>query len=96
MGFAAGCFIFARRDAFESVGGFDEDYFASEEIHLSRALKRKGDFRIISGFVTTSGRKARMFSGREILFQLLRFARGGPAALKRREGLEFWYGGERE
>ena len=29
-GWAAGCFIFVERDAFERAGGFDERYFASE------------------------------------------------------------------
>src|SRR5512142_267294 len=29
---AAGCFVFCTRAAFEAAGGFDERYFASEEI----------------------------------------------------------------
>src|SRR5262249_27693838 len=41
---AAGCFVFARKDVFDRVGGFDERYFASEEIHFSRAVKKHGRF----------------------------------------------------
>jgi glycosyltransferase involved in cell wall biosynthesis len=93
---AAGCFLFARRDVFEAVGGFDEQYYASEEIHLSRALKAKGRFVIVAEAVLTSGRKARLFSGRQILRQMIILAGGGRAALKRRDGLGFWYDGRRE
>jgi glycosyltransferase involved in cell wall biosynthesis len=93
---AAGCFLFARREAFEAVGGFNEAYYASEEIHLSRALKAKGRFVIVSEPVITSGRKARLFSGRQILSLMAKLARGGRAALKRREGLGFWYDEQRE
>src|SRR6185436_3965835 len=55
---APGCFIFAERTAFERAGGFDERYFASEEIHLSRALKRLGPFVLLREPVVTSARKA--------------------------------------
>lgn len=93
---AAGCFLFARRDAFEAVGGFNEEYYASEEIHLSRALKAKGRFVIVCETVITSGRKARLFSGRQLLRQMAILAGGGRTALKRRENLGFWYDGQRE
>jgi glycosyltransferase involved in cell wall biosynthesis len=93
---AAGCFLFARRDVFDAIGGFDEEYYASEEIHLSRALKAKGQFVIVHEAVITSGRKARLFSGRQILRQMIILASGGRAALKRRDGLGFWYDGQRE
>lgn len=96
MRLAAGCFLFARRDAFEAVGGFDEEYYASEEIHLSRALKAKGRFVIVSEAVITSGRKVRLFSGRQLFMQMAILASGGRSALKRREGLDFWYDGKRE
>lgn len=39
---AAGSFIYCLRDAFESVGGFSEAVYASEEIWFSRNLKKLG------------------------------------------------------
>jgi glycosyltransferase involved in cell wall biosynthesis len=93
---AAGCFIFARRDAFEKVGGFDERYYASEEIHLSQALKRCGKFVIVKSHVISSGRKLRMHSIGQILRLFGRLAWSGRRGLQKREGLEFWYDGRRE
>lgn len=37
---AAGCFIYCRRDDFETCGGFSEKVYATEEIWFSRNLKR--------------------------------------------------------
>ncbi|HTM27200.1 MAG TPA: glycosyltransferase [Vicinamibacterales bacterium] len=91
---AAGCFFFVRRDIFERVGGFDERYFASEEIHLSRAVKKHGRFVILRGKVITSGRKGRLFGGRAIFVQFA--AALWPSTLKRRERLGLWYDGQRE
>lgn len=88
-GWAAGCFFFARRAPFERVGGFDERYFASEEIHLSRALKRLGRFVILPHAVLTSARKAEVYTMRHSLWLMLRIL--WPGSLKRREGLDFWY-----
>ena len=70
-GWAAGCFMFVRTDVFRRVGGFDERYFASEEIHLSRALKKHGRLVILRDKVITSGRKGRLFTGREVLSQFV-------------------------
>jgi glycosyltransferase involved in cell wall biosynthesis len=91
---ASGCFLFASREAFTNVGGFDESLFASEEIALSRALKRCGEFVILPAFVETSGRKARTYSGREILQISLRLTLR-PWLLKRRSALDLWYGPRR-
>ena len=88
-GWAAGCFFFAWREPFERVGGFDERYFASEEIHLSRALKRLGRFMILPHAVLTSARKAEVYTMRHSLWLMLRML--WPGSLKRREGLDFWY-----
>jgi len=93
---AAGCFLFCTREAFNAAGGFDETLFAAEEAVLSRALGRQGRFVILNEYVTTSGRKLRTHSGREILGGLLRLAVTGRKAVHRREGLEIWYGERRK
>lgn len=87
---AAGCYVFATREAFERAGGFDERFFASEEIHLSRALKRIGRFVIIPAPVTTSGRKADAYSLRHTLWMTAALV-VRPGSLKRRDRLEYWY-----
>jgi len=95
LGLAAGCFLFCTRKAFDAVGGFDERLFAAEEAVLSRALRRQGPFVLLRAAVTTSGRKLRVHSGREVLGTLLRLAFTGPRAVRRRDGLELWYGERR-
>lgn len=96
LGLAAGCFLFTRRKPFEAVGGFDEAYYASEEVHLSRALRREGRFVIVAQPVLTSGRKFRTFSAWGILKLPLRFLVQGFAVVKKREGLDLWYDAPRE
>ena len=95
-GFAGGCFLFARRSAFAAAGGFDERYFASEEIHLKLALAKLGRFAVVPAAVITSGRKLRIFTAGQILRQVLRLALRGLPGVRRRDGLEFWYNGRRE
>ncbi len=91
---AAGCFIFVRADVFRLVGGFDEQYFASEEIHLSRAVKKHGRFVMLRAAVVTSGRKGRMFTAWQMFWQFAGALR--PSNLKRRDRLGLWYDGQRE
>ncbi len=65
---AAGCFIYCRREGFEAVGGFSEAVYASEEIWLSRGLRRWGRsqgqaYCIITDYPAhSSGRKLEWFS----------------------------------
>jgi glycosyltransferase involved in cell wall biosynthesis len=93
---APGCFVFVRRDAFEAVGGFDERYFATEEIVLSRALKKLGRMVIVTPAVVTSGRKTRLYSLSAFSRLLWRYARDGRKFVQRRENLDLWYKSGRE
>ena len=67
-GLAAGSFVFALREAFDDVGGFSEQIYASEEIWFSRAVKRWGrkrglGFEVLTDHpVVTSPRKAEWYS----------------------------------
>jgi glycosyltransferase involved in cell wall biosynthesis len=90
-----GCSLFCTRDAFRAVGGFDEEYYAAEEMAFIAALKRRGRFVIPRACVTTSGRKVRTLPARDVLALLLRVAFGGPYSFRSREGLEVWYGPRR-
>lgn len=92
---AAGCFLFCRRDAFSTVGGFDQSYYCAEEIVLSRALGRRGRFVVLRQSVTTSARKLRTHTTRELLSSMFRIAIRGTPAMQRREGLDLWYGNRR-
>ena len=92
---ASGCFLFCTREAFRSVGGFDEALFGAEEAALSRALGARGRFVVLRESVLTSGRKLRAYSGREVLLLLAKLAVRGASAVRRREGLEIWYGERR-
>lgn len=89
---AAGCFLFCTRIAFEAAGGFDERYYASEEIGFSRALKRLGRFTIVRNAVSSSSRKLAGRTPGSLAWMLVRLAAAGPAGLRRRTGATaFWY-----
>lgn len=66
-GWAAGCFMFCRRDLFEHFGGFNEEYFAAEELFFSRSVKAHGRFKIVRHPVVTSARKFHSYSTAELL-----------------------------
>jgi hypothetical protein len=87
-----GCALFCTHAAFQAVGGFNEAYFAAEELAFTATLKRRGRFVVPRACVTTSGRKLRTLPTREALVLLVRLALGGPDRFRRREGLDVWYG----
>jgi glycosyltransferase involved in cell wall biosynthesis len=93
---SGGCFLFCARRAFDAVGGFNEGMFGAEELAMGRALGRQGRFVILRESVVTSGRKLRAYSGWEILATFTRLAARGRGAVRRREGMELWYGPRRE
>ena len=92
---ASGCFVFCKREVFEEVGGFDEKLFATEEIALSRAIKKRGRFVVLREQVFTSARKVRSHSPRELLAVIGLPLRKGRKAFQTREGLDVWYGARR-
>jgi glycosyltransferase involved in cell wall biosynthesis len=92
VGLAGGCFIFCTREAFEASGGWDETLYASEEIIMSRAIKRSGRFVFVRTPVLTSGRKLRTHSGWLFLRLAWDAARTRGRVTRGREGLEMWYG----
>jgi glycosyltransferase involved in cell wall biosynthesis len=89
---ASGCFLFCTREGFAASRGFDETLFGAEEAAMSRALRRQGRFVILPESVTTSGRKLRAYSGREVLGILLGLVFRG---VRKRDDLAVWYGERR-
>jgi glycosyltransferase involved in cell wall biosynthesis len=96
MNLGAGAFLFTTRANFFTVGGFDEKYFAGEEIYFTLALRKLGRFILLHPPAMTSGRKLRLYSAGKILSRLVAIAFSGPGAFTSRQKLDLWYGGERE
>lgn len=92
----AGAFLFTTRANFDKAGGFDQRYFAGEEVFFTQALKRLGRFELLREPVRTSGRKLRMHSAWTVLIGTALLIVAGPRALVTRAKLDFWYDGKRE
>ncbi len=93
---AAGSFLFCDARVFREIGGFSETLYAAEELDLSRRLKRRGRFVILSRHpLATSDRKARLYAWHEHAWFLMRFFVLGPRVLRRREDCSIWYDGRR-
>ena len=88
---AAGCFVYCTREAFEKAGGFDETYFAGEEIFFSQALKRHGRFVTLRSHVISSSRKLEHHSFGNVVWLMVKLGAGGMGALKKRASTAFWY-----
>ncbi|HUP97080.1 MAG TPA: glycosyltransferase [Usitatibacter sp.] len=95
MHYAAGCYVFCRREDFEAIGGFDERHFAAEEIVLSRALKRRGRMEIVRETVLTSARKFANRSYGETVWLHVKLLAQGMRGVRRRDATQFWYDGKR-
>ena len=96
LNLGAGAFLFTTRRNFEATGGFDEQYFAGEEVYFSLALRKLGRFKVLREPVLTSGRKLRMYSAKEVLGTLFIMIFGGPRMARSRARLHLWYDGKRE
>jgi glycosyltransferase involved in cell wall biosynthesis len=94
--FAAGSFIFCRKEIFEQIGGFSEKLYAGEEILFSQRFKQECKknglkFLIIEDYpVVTSSRKLVWYTSLQILifiFIPIIF----PWSLRIRSLCTFWY-----
>lgn len=95
-GWAAGCFMYCVREAFERSGGFDETLYGAEEIYFSKAMQKQGPFVILRECVDTSSRKMRMYPISAFLGILFKLLLGGTSAVKKRKNMSMWYDGRRE
>lgn len=93
---AAGSFLFCNARVFREIGGFSETLYAAEELDLSRRLKRRGRFVVLSRHpLATSDRKARLYAWHEHARFFGKFALLGARILKSREECSIWYDGRR-
>jgi glycosyltransferase involved in cell wall biosynthesis len=96
LNLGAGAFLFTTRPNFDVVGGFDEQYFAGEEVYFSLELKKLGGFKVLREPVVTSARKLRMYPAKDFLRKFFGVIFRGPQGVRSREKLSLWYDGKRE
>jgi glycosyltransferase involved in cell wall biosynthesis len=98
---AAGSFIFCEAAAFREAGGFSEELYASEEVDLSRRLKRiaRRDRRTIEILhrhpLLTSDRKLALYGWRRLSWFVLKTIVSGGRTLRNRKDCFAWYDGQR-
>jgi hypothetical protein len=98
---AAGSFIFCDAQVFRDIGGFNLELFATEELDLSRRLKKLARARgkrlviLTSHPLTTSARKVHLYTVREHLAFLLRTVVRFGKPLKSAQECFTWYDGRR-
>jgi glycosyltransferase involved in cell wall biosynthesis len=98
---AAGSFIFCRRDVFSSLGGFSEELYASEELELSQRLKHSArelglSFTILHRHpLVTSDRKMHLYGWGELLGVFGRVLLRPHKSLRNAADCRPWYDGRR-
>ena len=101
MRWFAGSFIFCETKSFREIGGFSSEFFAGEEIDLSKRLKRlakatgKKIVILHRHPLTTSARKIHLYSTLEKIRFLKNSFRHGRNAFKSRDQCHPWYDGRR-
>lgn len=97
----AGAFIFVDANVFHAIDGFDERLFASEEIDLSKRLKKfartdgRGIRILTDAPLLTSGRKVRLYTHSELLRFIMRAVFRPKATVTNKEACHPWYDGRR-
>jgi glycosyltransferase involved in cell wall biosynthesis len=98
---AAGSFIFCQAEAFRKIGGFNLELFASEELDLSKRLKKlaraSGKKMVILHRhpLQTSARKVRLYSRGELARFLKNAILRPRKTITSREACSPWYDGRR-
>lgn len=98
---AAGSFIFCETATFRALGGFNENFYASEEIDFFRRLNlqariaRKKIIILHRTPLVTSARKLHLYSPWEHVRLLVRTLVRPRATLQSREECHIWYDGRR-
>jgi glycosyltransferase involved in cell wall biosynthesis len=98
---AAGSFIFCKASAFGALNGFSPDLFASEEIDLSRRLKKlaraEGKRMLILHRhpIITSARKLHLYSSGDHLRFLAKALFWPRRTVRNRDACPTWYNGRR-
>lgn len=92
---AAGSYLYCERQAWSAVGGFDEQFYVSEEIDFSIKLKQwarsqKKEFKVITQSpITTSSRKLKWYTPWQVIRQAFLLLR--PGAMLEKKNCSFWY-----
>jgi glycosyltransferase involved in cell wall biosynthesis len=96
LNLGAGAFLFTTRRNFDTIGGFDEEYFVGEEVFFSLAIRKLGRFKVLREPILTSGRKLRMYPAKQFLREFFGVVVAGPRGARSRARLRLWYDGKRE
>jgi glycosyltransferase involved in cell wall biosynthesis len=101
MRWMAGSFIFCHAAAFNQLGGFNLEFYVSEEIDFSRRLKRwarpmrKSIVILYRHPLLTSARKLHLYSRRDMLRVLTHALWRHGQTFKERDACKPWYDGRR-
>ena len=97
----AGSFIFVEAAAFRKIGGFNQEFYAGEELDLAKRLHRlarETGRKIVVLHrhpISTSDRKVRLYSPWELFRFMLRAGFRPKSVMKNKEACYAWYDGRR-
>jgi glycosyltransferase involved in cell wall biosynthesis len=97
----AGSFIFCEAAAFRELGGFSNEFFAGEELDLSKRLKqlarqKKKKIVILHRHpLTTSARKVQLYTLRQHFWFMVKALLFRGRTLRNRDACYIWYDGKR-
>jgi len=92
---AAGCYIYCTKEAFDSIGGFDQKRYAAEELYFSKNLRKLAKTRnqefVIQTLspIVSSARKLDWYSPKQMLCQVLLLL--VPGSTLSRSKMPVWY-----